>query len=384
MAHRQLMRSACRAFADCQVSLRSAASSSHNSASLLSRSALARLKSGAAPAISFAPCGVMRGLQQGGIQVSALPAAMPMGFAASAPSVCGPLTVSATQSRGVSSSTSALEGDGEDETSLTSAPNAADDEPPDASMMLAGLRPSGRREGRGPEAPRRRPPRHQSGGHRGDDASEGELVAAVRDSFTRMPESARGPLPSLPREVREALYGHRWDRVLVDVRRSVERRPLPGGKEEIYTAMVATGNMAGIFGLGLGVAETAQLAVARAHLDSYSRLTAVPLYRGHTIYHQLEHSFHRMKILLMPRPEGWGLRCCDLMYELCNVVGIRNVSIQLRGNLSNKFYVAQCFQEALLKQTTPHDGVEATGMYVREVYRHKELPYGRKRGVDVM
>jgi hypothetical protein len=62
--------------------------------------------------------------------------------------------------------------------------------------------------------------------------------------WCRQPESSRGPLPSLPREVREALYGHRWDRVLVDVRRSVERRPLPGGKEEVYTAMVATGNLA--------------------------------------------------------------------------------------------------------------------------------------------
>ncbi|GIL85800.1 hypothetical protein Vretifemale_14340 [Volvox reticuliferus] len=148
--------------------------------------------------------------------------------------------------------------------------------------------------------------------------------------------------------------------------------------------MVATGNMAGILGLGLGVAETAQLAVARAHLDSFSRLAAVPLYRGHTIYHQLEHNYHRMKILMMPRPEGWGLRCSDLIFELCNVVGIRNVSIRLRGRVKNKFYVAQCFQEALLKQTTPHDGVEATGIYVREVYVRNELPCGLRRGVDVL
>ncbi|EFJ40605.1 hypothetical protein VOLCADRAFT_99580 [Volvox carteri f. nagariensis] len=299
---------------------------------------------------------------------------------------------STTQSRGIASTGTALEGEGEDETSLTSASPSPEDEPPD---LLAGLRTPPNAARRGAEGPRGPP---QSFGPRGDDSALGsELVATAREVFTRQPESARGPLPSLPREIREALYGHRWDRVLVDVRRSVERRPLPGGKEEVYTAMVATGNMAGIFGLGLGVADTAQLAVARAHLDSFSRLTAVPLYRGHTIYHQLEHSYHRMKagggrrgehaasiILLMPRPEGWGLRCSDLMYELCNVVGLRNVSIRLRGRVKNKFYVAQCFQEALLKQTTPHDGVEATGMYVREVYARKELPYGLRRGVDVI
>lgn len=37
-----------------------------------------------------------------------------------------------------------------------------------------------------------------------------------------------------------------------------------------------------------------------------------------------------------------------------------------------------------MKQTTPHDGVEATGMYVREVYSRKELPFGLKRGVGAL
>ncbi|GIL55964.1 hypothetical protein Vafri_11429 [Volvox africanus] len=373
MSHRQLLRSACRAFAECQASLRSAATSNHNSTSSISRSNFGRIKSSAAPISSFAQSGVMRNFQQGGMQVSVMPGVLPMGFAASVPSICIVLTASTTQSRGVSTTGAPLESEGDDETSLTSASSSLEDEPPD---LLADLRPPAR----GPEGARR-PAFSPS---RGDDTSETELVASAREAFVRQPESARSPLPSLPREVREALYGHRWDRVLVDVRRSVERRPLPGGKEEVYTAMVATGNMAGILGLGLGVAETAQLAVARAHLDSFSRLTAVPLYRGHTIYHQLEHSYHRMKILMMPRPEGWGLRCSDLMYELCNVVGIRNVSIRLRGGVKNKFYVAQCFQEALLKQTTPHDGVEATGIYVREIYARNELPYRLTRGVDVI
>ncbi|GIL85799.1 hypothetical protein Vretifemale_14340 [Volvox reticuliferus] len=375
MSHRQLLRSACRAFAECQASLRSAASCKHNNMSAVSRSTLGRLRSSATPISSFAQSGVMRNFQQGGMQASTMPAVLPLGFAASIPSICGPLTASTSQGRGVSTTGTSLEAEGDDETSLTSASSSLEDEPPD---LLADLRAPG--PARGPEGARRPSPASS----RGDDTSETELVASAREVFTRQPESARSPLPSLPREVREALYGHRWDRVLVDVRRSVERRPLPGGKEEVYTAMVATGNMAGILGLGLGVAETAQLAVARAHLDSFSRLAAVPLYRGHTIYHQLEHNYHRMKILMMPRPEGWGLRCSDLIFELCNVVGIRNVSIRLRGRVKNKFYVAQCFQEALLKQTTPHDGVEATGIYVREVYVRNELPCGLRRGVDVL
>lgn len=45
---------------------------------------------------------------------------------------------------------------------------------------------------------------------------------------------------------------------------------------------------------------------------------------------------------------------------------------------------SQCFLEALQRQTTPHDGVEATGVYMREVYYRKQLPCGLKRGADLM
>lgn len=38
------------------------------------------------------------------------------------------------------------------------------------------------------------------------------------------------------------------------------------------------------------------------------------------------------------------------------------------GRAKNKFYVAQCLQEALATQSAPHDGVEGTGVYVREVF----------------
>lgn len=197
-----------------------------------------------------------------------------------------------------------------------------------------------------------------------DGADPFELMAQAKQVFMSKGERSLG----ISKEVREVMYQHHWDKFLVDCRRTVEMTKR--GKQEVYTAMVATGNMKGLFGLGLGVAETAQLSVARAYLDSYSRLTTVPLYRGHTIYHHIDHSYHKMKMRLMPRPEGWGLRCSDLLYELCSVAGIRNISIKLIGRRQSKFYVAQCFMEALQQQTTPHDGVEGTGMYIREVYRN--------------
>lgn len=227
------------------------------------------------------------------------------------------------------------------------------------------------------------PPRGGPGGGamagaRDDAADPLELVALARAAYLSKSDKATG----LPLEVRQAMYGSRWDKVLVDCRRTVDYTT--NGKKEVYTSMVAVGNMKGLLGLGVGVADTAQVSTARAHLDAFSRLTAVPLYRGHTIYHHIDHTFHKLQMRLMPRPEGWGLHCSDLVYELCNVVGIRNLSVKMRGGRRNKLFVAQCFLEALQRQTTPHDGVEATGVYMREVYYRKQLPCGLKRGADLM
>jgi len=133
----------------------------------------------------------------------------------------------------------------------------------------------------------------------------------------------------IPENIREVLFRFNWDKVLVDVRRTVSIAPR--GKQwvgalwgvvvertdsslgrvlcsvseasliiinhrEVYTAMVAVGNQQGLLGLGVAEAATAQDAVAKAHMDSYSNLQFVPLYRGHTIFHRIDHDFHRMKV----------------------------------------------------------------------------------------
>jgi ribosomal protein S5 len=99
------------------------------------------------------------------------------------------------------------------------------------------------------------------------------------------------------------------------------------------------------------------------------------LYRGHTIYHRIDHEFHCMKMRLMPRHSGWGVKASDLISELCGLVGIKDISIKLIRRSTNRFYVAQCFQEALALQNAPHDGVEGTGTYIREVFKGKDSPY---------
>ncbi|KAF5828023.1 hypothetical protein DUNSADRAFT_18356 [Dunaliella salina] len=200
-----------------------------------------------------------------------------------------------------------------------------------------------------------------------------ENLIFAKESFLMKPEAA---IP-IPMPTREVMYQHRWDKLLVDVRRAVSYVRAEGKREQ-YTAMVAVGNMKGLFGLGLGDAPTAQEAVAAAYLNAFNKLITIPLYRGHTIFNHIEHRYNSLKFLLSPRQDGWGITANDLLLELCNLAGIRNISIKVYGRRRPKFYVAAGFLEALQHQTVPHDGVEGSGIYVREMLapsaRHSRAP----------
>lgn len=196
-----------------------------------------------------------------------------------------------------------------------------------------------------------------------DSADPLEFRLAAQENFLKKPKE----MVPIPDPIRQVLFSHAWDKVLVDVRRTVVIKQR--GREEVYTAMVAVGNKRGLLGLGLKDASTAQDAVAQAHMACYSNLTYVPLYRGHTIFHDIQHKYHQFKMHLMPRHDGWGVKSSDLIAELCGLVGIKNISVKLIGRSKNKFYVAECLKEALAMQTVPHDGVEGTGVYVKEVFK---------------
>ncbi len=55
--------------------------------------------------------------------------------------------------------------------------------------------------------------------------------------------------------------------------------------------------MQGLVGLGLGESKASMAdAVADAHLDAYTKLRVIPLYRNHTIYHAIDHKYHTLKV----------------------------------------------------------------------------------------
>ncbi|GFR52665.1 hypothetical protein Agub_g15259 [Astrephomene gubernaculifera] len=140
MSQRNLLRGASRALAGLQSAARGSAGSSHGSSSFMLNSLAGKLQTGSATRCQA----VMGSLRSCGVQVPAAPTYAPMGFAASAPSVTGSLSVlgSVAQHRGVATTDSAEDGDGEDgvRCNLFTAPrdtqsalkvNTSGDKPPD-------------------------------------------------------------------------------------------------------------------------------------------------------------------------------------------------------------------------------------------------------------
>lgn len=86
---------------------------------------------------------------------------------------------------------------------------------------------------------------------------------------------------------------------------------------------------------------------------------------------------------MWPRPSGFGITASPLIEQLCFLAGIKNVTIKLNGRRRNIDNVVKAWLHAVTTQSVPHDGVEGSGVYVREVYHRDKLPIGLKRGVDI-
>jgi hypothetical protein len=91
----------------------------------------------------------------------------------------------------------------------------------------------------------------------------------------------------------------------------------------------------------------------------------------------------QVRMQIWPRLAGVGITASPLITQLCELAGIQNVTIKVTGRRRNVCNVVHTFMEALLGQSLPHDGVEGSGVYMREVWHGRELPCGLKRGVHV-
>eukprot|EP00879_Flechtneria_rotunda_P001675 GHRR01001835.1.p1 GENE.GHRR01001835.1~~GHRR01001835.1.p1 ORF type:complete len:360 (+),score=95.85 GHRR01001835.1:159-1238(+) len=172
-----------------------------------------------------------------------------------------------------------------------------------------------------------------------------------------------------------------WDEIQLDINRTI--KVTKGGKVETLHALVAVGNHDGLLGIGEHSGKNIQKVILDAQLKAYQNVVAIPRYRKHTVYHPIDLKVRKVRMQVWPRQLGFGITANPLITQLCDLAGLDNVTIKVSGRRKNVRNVVQVFVEALTQQSLPHDGVEGSGIYMREVYPRKQLPCGLVRGVDV-
>lgn len=68
---------------------------------------------------------------------------------------------------------------------------------------------------------------------------------------------------------------------------------------------------------------------------------------------------------MWPRSRGFGLHCNDLLFQVCELVGVQDISIKVIGSRS-KFNTVHAFFEALENTKSALEAAEEKGVYLRE------------------
>ncbi|MGB9598450.1 MAG: 30S ribosomal protein S5 [Minisyncoccales bacterium] len=137
-----------------------------------------------------------------------------------------------------------------------------------------------------------------------------------------------------------------WETRIVQLKRVAHTRA--GGKKIRFRATVAGGNRQGKVGIGIASANDVSEAISKASRLSEKRAIEVPLV-NQTIPYEIKTKFKNIVIILKPRKKGQGLRVGTTVKLICELAGIKDLSVKKIGKTSNKMNIAQAMLEALKK-----------------------------------
>jgi small subunit ribosomal protein S5 len=176
------------------------------------------------------------------------------------------------------------------------------------------------------------------------------------------------------------LFSDDWQELVYDVRRTA--KVTTAGRLMAYKATVVVGNLNGLLGVGEARGASLQRVLLDAHLRAFECVRPIPRYRSHTLYHPVDATHHKARVRMWPRPAGWGIVASDTLAALFELAGVRDVAAKASGRRKHKHHLLRAFLSAVEGQSCPHDGVEGSGVYVREVAYGAGGTAGRGKGVE--
>ncbi|XBW38563.1 hypothetical protein QEN19_004151 [Hanseniaspora menglaensis] len=117
--------------------------------------------------------------------------------------------------------------------------------------------------------------------------------------------------------------------------------------------LMAVGDGNGMIGIGVGKsAMSREVAISQAYKNAIQDLRMVPRYENRTIWNQIRYKKGAIDLIVTPKRPGSGLQVSHVIYELCSLIGIRDMTCKLLRS-RNVMNTTKTFVEALINGQHP-------------------------------
>ncbi len=124
------------------------------------------------------------------------------------------------------------------------------------------------------------------------------------------------------------------------------------GKIERIAILMVVGNGRGLVGLGEGKGTDYQTALGKAFPQAVRNMDYIERFEDRTIWTEMESKFGATRIILRPRPVGFGLATNPIIHEVFKVAGIKDASAKVWGS-RNPYQVMKAVVRMLLPGHMP-------------------------------
>lgn len=188
-----------------------------------------------------------------------------------------------------------------------------------------------------------------------------------RNSGGRQGGNRRGRGPRREREPRE------FEQVMLDLARVT--RVTKGGKRMRFRAALVIGDKKGRVGFGLAKGVDVQLAIQKAYHQAKKNVITLDLVDG-SFPHRMMGKFGAADVLVMPAPEGTGLKAGGAVRMILELAGVTDAVGKILGS-KNKINVAKATFDALQNMEVP-EGVMTDKKKTASARKEKKESAARK------
>ncbi|KAL6302991.1 hypothetical protein BKA93DRAFT_789685 [Sparassis latifolia] len=135
------------------------------------------------------------------------------------------------------------------------------------------------------------------------------------------------------------------------VSRRVVQQTGKGKVARIHYMMVA-GDMNGLVGVGEGKATDGAHAMHQALVEAVRNMDYIERFEDRTVWTEMENKFASTRVIIRPRPVGFGLHVNPHIYHILKAAGIRDASAKVWGS-RNPMMVVRATMQMLMPGNAP-------------------------------